>query len=111
MRLMRLTVSLTSSFELPLTATRPNVVTVKADVLRGSTGTSPVPATLVTWVVPAGAERAAPVIETGPATTPSVPGTGPSLLPLTVIAAGPGVRKPKAAGGAALKVLASGFVA
>src|SRR5713226_1503921 len=30
----------------------------------------------------------APVIATGPATTPSVPGTGPSVLPLTVIAAG-----------------------
>ena len=46
-----------------------------------------------------------------PATTPSVPGTGPRVLPSTVIAAGRAVRKPNAAGGAALRVLASGLVA
>ena len=51
------------------------------------------------------------LIETGPPTRPSVPGTGPRLLPLTEIAAGLAVRKPNAAGGAALNVLASGLVA
>src|SRR5205807_2206678 len=99
--------SLTSSLEPPLMATGPKLVTVKAGVLRGSTGTSPVPAALVTWIVPAGAERVAPVIATGPATSPSVPGTGPRVLPLTVIADGRAVRKPKAAGRAALRVLPS----
>ena len=53
----------------------------------------------------------AAVIETGPPTRPSVPGTGPSVLPLTVIFAGVGVRKPNAAGGAALSVLPLGLVA
>ena len=53
----------------------------------------------------------AAVIETGPATMPSVPGTGPSVLPLTVIADGLAVRKPNAAGGAALRVLPPGLVA
>ena len=47
--------SLTSSVEPPLMPTGPKLVTVRAGVLRGSTGTSPVPATLVTWIVPAGA--------------------------------------------------------
>src|SRR5438046_2490052 len=94
--------SLPSRVEPPLRLIGPKLVTVTADPLRGSTGISPVPATLVTWIVPAGAERVAPVIETGPATTPSVPGTGPRVLPLTEIAAGCGVRKPKATGGAAL---------
>ena len=93
-------------------STGPKLPTVKAAALRGSTGTSPLPAALVTWIVPPGAARvAAELIETGPATRPSVPGTGPRLLPLTVIAAGFGVRKPKATGGAALIVLASGLVA
>src|SRR6516164_9284924 len=104
--------SLTSSLELPLMSTGPKVATVKADLLRGSTGTSPMPAALVAWIVPEGAERVAPVIETGPATRPSVcPDGTPSVLPLTVIAAGLAVIKPKAAGGAALKVLPSGLVA
>jgi hypothetical protein len=34
---------------------------------------------------PAAAERVLPAIETGPATSPSIPGTGPRLLPLTEI--------------------------
>ena len=93
-------------------STDPKLPTVKAGVLRGSTGTSPVPAALVTWIVPPGAARiAAELIETGPPTRPRVPGTGPRLLPLTVIAAGLDVRNPNAAGGAALNVLASGLVA
>ena len=46
-------------------STGPNLLTVRADVLRGSTGTSPVPAALVTWIVPAGAESVAPVVEVG----------------------------------------------
>src|SRR5689334_3331213 len=65
--------------EPPLISSRPKLVTVGAEGLRGSTGTSPVPATLVTWIVPAGADRFAPVtaagagtgfIETSPATNP-----------------------------------------
>ena len=102
-------------------STGPNLVTVRAGVLRGLIGTSPVPAALVTLMVPPGAQRVAvlqppdrgegPVIDTGPPTRPSVPGTGPSVLPLTLIAAGRGTRKPKAAGGAALNLLPLGLVA
>src|SRR5262245_57209323 len=104
--------SLTLSVEPPLMSTGPNLLTIRAGVLPGSTGTSPVPAALVTWIVPAGAESVAPLlIETGPPTKASVPGTGPRVLPLTVIAAGLAVKKPNAAGGAALSVLASGLVA
>src|SRR6516164_3555464 len=51
----------TEAVEPPLISTGPKLVTVKAEELRGSTGTSPVPATLVTWIAPAGAERLAPV--------------------------------------------------
>ncbi len=93
--------------------TGPKLVTVKAAVLRGSTGTSPAPATLATWIVPAGAERLAPfsIVTAGPPTSPRVPGTGPRVLPLTVIAAGFGFMKPNAAGGAVLKVLPLGLVA
>src|SRR6516164_5122000 len=109
--LPRLVGSLTSSVEPPLMTTGPRLVTVSPDASRGSTGTSPVAAALATWIVPAGALRVAPTIETGPPTSPSVPGTGPSVLPLTEILAGLAVRKPKAAGGAALKVLPSGLVA
>ena len=87
-------------------------MTVSAALLRGSTGTSPVPAALVTWIVPPGAVRVeALLIDTGPPTIARVPGTGPKLLPFTEIAAGFAVRNPKAAGGAALNVLASGLVA
>jgi hypothetical protein len=50
--LPRLLGSLTLSVEPHLTSTRPKLVTVNAEVLRGSTGTSPVPAALVTWMVP-----------------------------------------------------------
>jgi hypothetical protein len=88
----------------------PKVAAVEAEVLRGSTGNSPVAAALVPRIMPAGAERHAPAIETGPATTPSVPGAGPRLLPFTAIAAGLVVRKSNAVGGAALKVPASGLV-
>src|ERR1700730_16948696 len=111
--------SLTSSLDLPLMSTGPKLLTVKADLLAGSTGTSPVPAALVTWIVPAGAESGEPAVEvceaaaidTGPPTRPSVfPGGTPSVLPLTEIAGGLAVRKPNAAGGAALKVLPSGLV-
>src|SRR5437588_9446953 len=103
----------TSSLEPPLMSTDPKLPTVRAAVLRGSTGTSPVPAALVTWIVPPGAVRlAAEFTETGPATRPRVvPGAGPRLLPFTPIAAGFGVRNPKAAGGAVLNVLALGLVA
>src|ERR1700730_4690893 len=95
--------SLTSSLDLPLMPTAPNLLTVRADVLAGSTGTSPVPAALVTWIVPAGAESLAPpLIETGPPTSPSVPVTGPSVLPLTAFAGGLAVSKPNDAGGTAL---------
>ena len=52
----------------PLISTGPKLVTVMAAVLRGSTGTSPVPAMLVTWIVPAGAEREAPAAAIGPPT-------------------------------------------
>jgi hypothetical protein len=104
--------------ERPLTSTRPKLVTVKADVSRGSIGTWPVPLTAVTWIVPAGALRVPPVMATGPATSPRLAGAdlagvgpGASVLPLTVIAAGLCVKNPKAAGGMALKVLASGLVA
>src|SRR5258708_6953774 len=103
--------SLTSSVEPPLISTGPKLFTVKAAVLRGSTGTSPVQATLVTGTVPAGACSAPPTTEIGPATRPSVPGTGPRVLPATPIGRGVAVRNPNAAGGAALKVLASGLVA
>src|SRR5215469_7473786 len=97
--LPRLTGSLTLSVDPPVTATGPKLVTVSADLLRGSTGTSPVLATLATWIVPAGALSRAPVvIDTGPPTSPSVPGTGPRVLPLTEIWAGLAVRNPKAAG-------------
>ncbi len=102
---------LTSRVEPPLIATGPKLVTVRAAVLRGSTGTSPMPATLATWIVPAGAFSVPPAIDTGPPTSPIVPGSGPSVLPLTVIAAGFAVIKPKAAGGAALSVLPLGLVA
>ena len=95
----------------PLMPTGPKVATVRAGVLRGSTGTSPAPAALVTWIVPAGALSVAPVIDTGPPTSPNVPGTVPSVLPLTEILAGLAFRKPKATGRAALKVLPSGWVA
>src|SRR5262249_28345809 len=95
------------------------LVTVNEEVSAGLTGTSRVPATPVTWIVPAGVESVAPVVDpgaalvivTGPPTSPNVPGTGPRLLPLTAIAIGCGVRNPKAAGGAALNVLPSGLVA
>ena len=43
---------LTSRFELPLMLTAPKLVTVRACVLRGSTGTSPEPGALATWIVP-----------------------------------------------------------
>ncbi len=95
---------LTSSVEPAVRPTGPKLVTVKAGVLRGLTGTSPAPATLATWIVPAGALIVPPVMATGPPTSPIVPGTGPRVLPLTVIAAGLAVRKPNAAGGAALNV-------
>src|SRR5260370_41327329 len=66
--------SLTSRVEVPLMSTGPKFVTVNPGVLRGSTGTSPVPATLVTWIVPAGAGRGrAPGVEAGPAATPHGP--------------------------------------
>src|SRR5215469_17933482 len=91
--LPRLTGSLTLIVEPPVVPTGPKLVTVNAELLRGSTGTSPVPAALVTWIVPAGARWVPPVIETGPPTNPRVAGavpgdagTGPRLLPLTVIA-------------------------
>src|SRR5215472_12689751 len=122
---------LTSSVEPPLMATGPKLVTVMAGVLRASTGTSPVPATLATWIVPAGAESVAPVGEAGEALVivigpptrprfaggdPAGAGPGASVLPLTVIAIGCGVRNPKAAGAAVLMVFAgavllSGFFA
>src|SRR5258705_9200318 len=60
-------------------ATGAKLVTVKPDVLRGSTGTSPRPATLVTWIVPAGALRVPPVMVTGPATSPRFAGTDPGV--------------------------------
>src|SRR6266478_248288 len=94
--------------------TGPRRVAVKAALLTGSTGTSPAPATLVTWIVPAGAVRAAAfLIVTGPPTTPSVAPAvvTPSWLPSTVIAGGVAVRKPNAAGAAAVSVLPLGLVA
>src|SRR5215468_7809401 len=107
---------MTSSVEPPLMATGPKLVTVRAGTLRGSIGTSPVPATLATWIVPAGAESVAPVVDAGEALVivigpltrlrfaggdPAGAGPGASVAPLTVIAIGRDVRKPKAAGGAA----------
>src|SRR5215469_16750688 len=93
--------SLTSSDDDPLMATWPKLATVNADVLLGSTGTSPLPATLVTWIVPLGAPTKAPptageeVIEIGPATRPSAaPVFGERMLPLTVIWAGLTFQKP-----------------
>ena len=53
----------TSSVEPPVMLTGPKFVTVRAAVLCGSTGTSPVPATLAIWIVPPCAESAAPVAE------------------------------------------------
>src|SRR5229473_1408356 len=106
--------SLISSLLPPLTLTGAKAVTVGAELSAGSTGTSPVPATPVTWIVPAGAVRAAAfLIVTGPPTTPSVAPAvvTPSWLPSTVIAGGVAVRNPKAAGAAALSVLPLGLVA
>ena len=83
---------------------------VLQSVLRGSTGTSPTPAALVTWIMPAGALSVPPAIEIGPPTSPSVcPHGTPRSLPLAEIWAAVVVRKLKAAGGAALKVLPSGM--
>src|SRR5690242_43804 len=99
-----------------LMSTVPKLVTVRAGVVRGSTGTSPGLAALVTWIVPAGALKVPPVMATGPATSPRLAGADPegvgpgaSVLPLTVIAAGRGLRNPKASGGAALSTLLSGL--
>ena len=64
--------SLTSSLEPPVMSTAPNLRTVKAGLFRGSTGTSPIAAALVTWIAPAGARRLPPVIDTGPLTSPRV---------------------------------------
>ena len=61
--------------------------------------------------VPPGACSSPPLIVTGPPTSPSVPATGPSVAPFTVTGRGLGVRNPKAVGGAAVRVLASGLVA
>src|SRR6266851_4535831 len=93
--------------------TGPKLFAVRAELLAGSTGTSPGPATLATWIVPAGADRVAPLpMVTGPPTRPRLaPAAPPSWLPLTVIVGGVAVRKPNAAGGVALSVLASGLVA
>src|SRR5207249_3651371 len=91
--LPRLTGSLTSSREWPLIDTGASLVTVRAAVLVGSTGTSPALATPVTWILPAGADRVAPLlIVTGPPIIPKVPCTGPNWLPLTVSAGGVAVR-------------------
>src|SRR5262249_13787972 len=83
-------------------STGPKLVTVEADVLRGSTGTSPIPAALVTWIVPAGALSVAPgavigdgAVDTGPPTSASVPGTGPKLPPFTVVRSGSWGQKPE----------------
>src|SRR6266568_4769032 len=103
---------LASSLLLLLMLTGAKAVTVSAELLVGSTGTSPVPATPVTWIVPAGAVSAAAfLIVTGPPTTPSVAPAAvtPSWLPSTVIAGGLAVRNPKAAGAAALSVLPPGL--
>src|SRR5204863_8930922 len=52
---------------------RPEIADRQGGSVGGSTGTSPLPAALVTWIVPPGAARvAAGVIETGPATRPRV---------------------------------------
>ena len=103
-----------SSRLLAVIPTGANVVTVGAELLPASTGTSPVPATPVTWIVPPGAVRvAAFLIVTGPPTTPNVAPAAvtPSWLPSTVIAGGAAVRNPKAAGAAAVNVLPLGLVA
>jgi hypothetical protein len=105
---------LASSLLPPLMLTGAKLVTVKAELFVGSTGTSPVPATPVIWIVPAGAVKlAAFLIVTGPPTMPSVAPAAvtPRALPSTVIAGGLGVRKPNAAGAAAVNVLPLGFVA
>src|SRR6516164_10880458 len=71
-----------------------------------ATGTSPVDATLVTWIRPAGAVRLAWEIEIGPPTMPRLAFTGTlSWLRLIVIASGEAFMKPNAAGGAAVSVL------
>src|SRR6266851_3098633 len=103
-----------STLLLPVILTGAKDVTVSAELSAGSTGTSPVPATPVTWIVPAGAVRtAAFLIVTGPPTMPSVAPAivTPSWLPSTVIAGGLTVRNPKAAGAAAVSVLPVGLVA
>ncbi len=89
--------------------TRPKRFAVRPCALRGLTGTSPSPATLATSIVPAGAIFAFR-IDTGPPTSPIVPRAS-NKLPLTVIAGGFASRKPNAAGGAAVSVLALGCVA
>src|SRR5207249_11008269 len=101
------------SVQSPAMLTLPSVAAVKAETFVGSTGTSPTPAALVTWIVPAGAVRMAPLlIVTGPPTRARVcPELTPSVLPLTVSAGGVAVSKPNAAGGAAVKVLPLGLVA
>jgi hypothetical protein len=62
--------------------------------------------------VPAGARSTPPLIVTGPPTNPSVrPGAPSSTVLSTVTGRGLADRNPKASGGAALNVLASGLVA
>ena len=95
-----------------MTLTAPRAVTVGFVPVLAAAGISPGLATLATWIVPAGADKFAPAIDTGPPTRPIVcPGLTPIALPLTVIAGGVAVRKPKAAGAAALNVLPLGLVA
>jgi hypothetical protein len=101
----------TERSEPPSSRTGPKAPTVGACPARGSTGTSPGLAAAATCTVPPGASRVPPLIVTGPPTSPSVPGTGPSVAPVIVTGRGLGPRNPKAAGGAAVRVLASGLVA
>ena len=69
----------TLKVEPPAIATEPKFLTVRVLAARGSTGTSPTPAALATWIVPPGAVSVPLVIDTGPPTSPSMPATGPRV--------------------------------
>src|SRR5258708_38344264 len=106
-------VSLISSVLLPLIATGANLLTVRPVGLAGSAGTSPIPATPVAHIVPAGAERLAAwfvvlpavvtellVIVSGPPTGPiSLPCGAVKAQPWTIFLPGVSLRKPTTAGG------------
>ena len=110
MNTLPLLLPLTSSVDAFLISIGPYPVTVGLLPVLVAAGTSPLPATLVTRIVPAGADSSPLLIDTGPPTRLRVfPGGTSSAPPFTSIFPGVAFRNPKAAGGGGAQRAAVGI--